>query len=123
LSEAAAAHLLGALVSTPGLDRPPRPPRASRKVRRLRDQLATQEQELLRRQNTLLALTRQASSLRQELAAMVRERDELQRHLDHVRALRTSEAAQARRLADAVLDQQAAVRELERATAGLSALR
>jgi hypothetical protein len=123
VSETTAPHVLGALVVTPSVGRRPRPLRGRRKIGRLKDQLAVQERELLRRQNSLLALVRDGSDLRQKLASVTRERDVLRDRLDQVTALRATEASQARRLADAVLDQQAAVAELERATAGLSALR
>jgi chromosome segregation ATPase len=123
VSETTAPHLLGALVTTPSVGRRPGPLRGRRKIARLQDQLAAQEHELLRRQNSLLALARDAAKLREELTSMTRERDLLGRRLDEVTALRAAEAAQARRLADAVLDQQAVVAELERATAGLFSLR
>ena len=102
---------------TPSVRRPVRAPKVRRKVARLKAQLSAQERELLRRHNTALGLARDVSALREELASAHRERQQLERRLERVVALRAAEAAQARRLGEAVLDQQAAVVELERAAA------
>jgi hypothetical protein len=103
---------LGSTVGAPDKVRRPR-----RRVLRLRARIAAYEQELLRRQQTALALSSEARGLRVALASALDERAELQRALARLSAARARESVEAGKLAEAVLDQQAAVRDLERAVA------
>jgi multidrug resistance efflux pump len=107
------------LVLGTGVRAPARVRRPLRRIGRLKAQIAAQEHELLRRQNTALGLARDVSSLRSALEAARGEGRRLERELSRVGALRASEVEQTRTLVEAVRDQQAAVRELERATAAV----
>jgi ATP-dependent Clp protease ATP-binding subunit ClpA len=112
VSETLASGLRGRVLESGSAERRPR-----RRTRRLRAQLAAHEDELLRRQQTALSLATETRRMRAALASALDDRARLERELARLSAERTSEAAHARRLAEAVLGQQAALRELERAVA------
>ena len=91
--------------------------RPRRRPLRMKARIEAHEQELLRRQQTALSLACEARELRAALASALAERAQLERALAQLSAERAREAAEAGKLAEAVLDQQAAVRELELAVA------
>lgn len=111
MSETLAPRVLGSSSPAGKLRRP------RRRTRRLQARIEAHEQELLRRQHTALSLASETRRLRAELASAHHERARLERELTRLAALRASETAEAGRLAEAVLGQQAALRELERAVA------
>jgi len=111
MSEALAGSLL-ASGSAEGKLRRPR-----RRTRLLQSRIDAHEQELLRRQQTALSLAAETRRLRAALASALDERARLERELARFAAERASEAAAANRLGEAVVGQQVAVRDLERAVA------
>jgi chromosome segregation ATPase len=111
MSEALAGSLFGSS-SREGKVRRPR-----RRTRRLQARIDAHEHELLRRQQTALSLATETRRLRAALTSALNEGARLEAELARLAAERSEEATAANSLAEAVLGQQVAVRELERAVA------